>query len=196
MSTQELEGRGSGPVARPLSVLVPLIKEDLARGDEAAREAGARWYRHAGEKMIEAKSQMARGEFGPWIKRHFKLSDSQARLYMGFARTTADRENSAQAPLSSLHQFRRERGERQTVYPRPWHHDVKEAAERARREAQRIEEAELTRRQEREAENKLALRLIEIGYKVLAKELHPDKGGSRDAMARLNKVRDRLKAAI
>ena len=52
---------------------------------------------------------------------------------------------------------------------------------------------DLTRKQERDAEQKLALRLIDIGYKVLAQTLHPDKGGSRDAMARLNRVRDRLK---
>lgn len=48
--------------------------------------------------------------------------------------------------------------------------------------------------QEREAQRTLALRLIDIGYKVLAKELHPDAGGSKDAMARLHIVRDRLKS--
>jgi hypothetical protein len=26
--------------------------------------------------------------------------------------------------------------------------------------------------------------MIDIGYKILSKELHPDKGGSRDAMMR------------
>jgi hypothetical protein len=31
----------------------------------------------------------------------------------------------------------------------------------------------------------LGLRLIDIGWKVLARELHPDKGGSREAMTRL-----------
>jgi hypothetical protein len=45
----------------------------------------------------------------------------------------------------------------------------------------------------RASRRKLALRLIDIGFKILDKELHPDKGGSRNAMARLNRVRDRLK---
>jgi hypothetical protein len=55
----------------------------------------------------------------------------------------------------------------------------------ARRAAEAERQAELL------AEHELALRLIEIGYKMLAKELHPDKG--RDAaMARLNRVRKRL----
>jgi hypothetical protein len=52
----------------------------------------------------------------------------------------------------------------------------------------------LNRVEEREAQRKLGLQLIEIGYKALASKLHPDKvGGSRDAMTRLNTVRDRLK---
>jgi len=43
------------------------------------------------------------------------------------------------------------------------------------------------------AEQELMQRLIALGYKQLARELHPDVGGSRDAMTRLNAVRDRLK---
>jgi hypothetical protein len=33
----------------------------------------------------------------------------------------------------------------------------------------------------------LGLRLIDIGYKVLVTKLHPDKGGSSEAMTRLNR---------
>jgi hypothetical protein len=55
----------------------------------------------------------------------------------------------------------------------------------------------MTRREERKAEAQLGLRLIDIGYKVLARELHPDKvGGSREAMTRLNRVKDRLKSYV
>jgi hypothetical protein len=36
-------------------------------------------------------------------------------------------------------------------------------------------------------------RMIDIGYKALAMKLHPDKGGSQEDMARLNRVRDRLR---
>ncbi len=74
-----------------------------------------------------------------------------------------------------------------------WRESVKENIERARREVDRLKEEALTRQQERDAERKLALRLIDIGFKVLVKELHPDKGGSREAMSRLNRMRDRLK---
>ena len=52
-------------------------------------------------------------------------------------------------------------------------------------------------RQSREDEVKLhrelALKLIDLGYRAMATRLHPDQGGSRDAMGRLNTVRDELK---
>ena len=74
------------------------------------------------------------------------------------------------------------------------------AKERAREEARHERQARLTdlpRRRgetaalqgEREAEHKLGLRLIDIGWRALAKELL---GGSPDTMVRLNRVRKRL----
>jgi hypothetical protein len=54
---------------------------------------------------------------------------------------------------------------------------------------------DLKRADDREAERKLALQLINIGHKTLATELHPDKGGSCEAMSRLNAIRNRLKRA-
>jgi hypothetical protein len=59
-----------------------------------------------------------------------------------------------------------------------------------------IQRAERKRYEERDAQRTLALQLIDIGYKVLARELHPDKGGSREAMARLNAVRHHLNEAV
>jgi hypothetical protein len=47
------------------------------------------------------------------------------------------------------------------------------------------------------AQRSLAYRLIDIGYIALAKELHPDTPhGDRNAMVRLNSVRDKLKHSI
>lgn len=185
-------------VARPLSVLVPLIKEDLAQGKEASERAGLPYYQAAGEKMLEAKGQLKQGEFVPWVQRHLSISQTQAKLYMSYARTTASIQNDARAPFTSLDDFKR-RGlghhRPMNVRPAAWHEPVKEVVDRARRDAERIQEENLSRAQERDEQRKLALRLIDIGYKILSKELHPDKGGSRDAMTRLNQVRDRLKGA-
>jgi hypothetical protein len=77
------------------------------------------------------------------------------------------------------------------VRKKDWHEPVKKILGRVDLDV--LRQSELKRVEERDAEHKLALQLIDIGYKTLATKLHPDKGGSRDAMARLNRVRDRLK---
>ena len=46
---------------------------------------------------------------------------------------------------------------------------------------------------EREKERELGQRLVDIGYRALAVKLHPDKGGSLEAMITLNRARDHLK---
>jgi len=178
-------------VARPLAALVPLIKKDI----EAAQEAGMEYYRAAGEKLIEAKAQMKHGEFGPWIKRHFDISQSQTNYYMRLAH-----EKFAAVEFTSIKDFRR-RGLGQDipttgggVRQPTWQEPVKKIINKVDVETLNLRKAELARRDEREAERKLAMQLIDIGFKTLATKLHPDKGGSRDAMARLNRVRDRLRS--
>ena len=182
-------------IARPLNVLVPLIREDLRHGDEAAERASMPYYEAAGEKLLEAKSQLARGEWQSWLRRNFDKSQDQANRYMALA--TSNIQNPRARDFSSLRAFDRHSGRdtRPTggAVRRDWTAPVDNIADRARREMERIKEQELNRVQERAADQKLAMQLIEIGFKVLAKELHPDKGGSRDAMARLNRVRNRLK---
>ena len=49
---------------------------------------------------------------------------------------------------------------------------------------------------ERKAQRTLALQVIDAGYKALAQHLHPDRGGSPNAMRRLNGVRPDLKQLI
>jgi hypothetical protein len=169
------------PDCRPLHVLVPLIKYDLERGDEASRQAGLPYYRAAGQKMLEAKAQLRHGEFQPWLKRNFNISPRQCRLYMGLAETN----NGSALPFASLSDF-----VRKTSNP---NYNKYQWTIRPQREPL----AELTARAaEREAKRKLALQLIDAGYKVLAMELHPDRGGSQEAMVRLNDVRAELRAQI
>lgn len=183
-----------GQVARPLKVLVPLIKHDLTQAREAVEKAGLPYYRAAGEKLLEAKGQMDHGEFRGWVERNFTVKLRQAQLYMSFVVATRGGDKRTQGRFSSLQEFRREHhGYKQTVHPQPWHQPVKDVVDEAKRQAERLRDEELTRQQERKAERQLALQLIDIGFKALASKLHPDKGGSRDAMSRLNRVRDRLK---
>lgn len=183
-------------VARPLKVLVPLIQADLKQGREAAKRAGMPYYQAAGEKLLEAKGQMKHGEFMPWVARNFAIKDRQANRYMALAEHVA---NSPRATnFTSLRGFERETGRApvDNFGKTSWHEPVKQIIDRVDTETLNIKREELKRADEREAQRKLALQLIDIGYKVLARTLHPDKGGSRDAMARLNSVRDRLKQCV
>jgi hypothetical protein len=178
-------------LARPPHVLVPLIKKDLGDAREASERAGMPYYRAAGDKMLEAKPQMKHTEFEAWIKRHFGISYQQASRYMKLV--TIETSSTAR----SLNAFLRESGDPGYVpnkpRPQPWHEPVKETLEKVDVERLNRGKAEMKRAEEREAERRLALQLIDIGYKALATKLHPDKGGSRDAMTRLNRVRDRLR---
>jgi len=177
-------------VARPLRLLIPLIQEDLEHARDAADRAGMPYYRAAGEKLLEAKAQMEHGAFQPWVTRHFKIRHAQARVYMALAK-----ENAAAAAFSSLSDFQRQKGHRSADYHKSpeWHAPVKQIVGRVDTDKLNLKREELKRADEREAQRTLGRQLIDIGYKVLARKLHPDRGGSREAMARLNAVRDRLK---
>jgi hypothetical protein len=69
---------------------------------------------------------------------------------------------------------------------------VKDAADRVN--VTRLADERQSRDKEITLHRDLALQLIDLGYRALATRLHPDRGGSRDAMSRLNVVRDELKS--
>jgi len=182
-------------IARPLDVLVPLIKQDLLLGTAAAERAGMPHYMDAGAKLLEAKPQIAHGNFQDWVKRNIGVSMQTAEYYMRLADHAG--QNPSALGFSSMSDFIRKTSN--PNYNRPpappsWHAPVQKIVSRVDTVTLNLAREELKRADEREAQRKLGLQLIDIGYKVLARKLHPDKGGSRDAMARLNAVRDRLKA--
>jgi hypothetical protein len=164
-------------VARPLRVLVPLIKEELQAGDQA----GLTHYRRAGEMLIEAKEQVDHGEWGGWLKRNFHLSGATAYRYMKLVEIPAKiitRENFV-SQREALKHVGADPGGKGTR----WYEPVKSVVARVNLEALAKD------RQDREREQQmlqLGHQLIDIGYKVLSSKLHPDKGGSTEAMARLS----------
>src|SRR5262245_36701841 len=111
MNQQPLPVTPDTAVERPPSVLLPLIREDLRRGREAAERAAMPYYRAAGEKLLEAKGQMEHGAFLPWVTRNFKIGKNQAAVYMALAATYAD-EKSGAPDFSSLRDFERKSGRR------------------------------------------------------------------------------------
>lgn len=192
--TTEVVRRETSEVARPLRVLVPLIQKDL----KAAQEAGMECYRAAGEKLIEAKESfnskdIRAGKFGIWAKRNFEISRQTANLYMRYAREAAVR-GPLQPPISLQEHLRSEGRDTRKIRPPVWHEPVKQAVNRVNVEALNRERME--RAKERALRKRLALQVVDIGFKALAQKLHPDRGGSKEAMARLSDVRKALKSAI
>lgn len=197
MATQALK-EVQGKLARPLNTLASLIKEKIREADEAAEAARQPYWEELGELLLEAKGQFdTASEFFEWGKRQFDFSETQTRRYL--KAVTVEPIHRARGGAETLSDAIRAVGGTPRGSPRGGHREwtapVNDIVERAKREAERLRDEELTRQQEREAERKLALRLIDIGFKVLAKEMHPDtSGGPRDAFQRLKRVVERLKA--
>lgn len=195
MST-EVTNKSETAVARPLKVLAPLIKKDF----DEAEKAGRPFQEAAGAKLIEAQDGHFDGNtigFYKWAEKSFGKTRLTIRTCMAWSALGGAKSFKTQREVRLMPKAQGGLGHIKPV-AREWTAPVDDIVERARKEAFRLVQDEaLSRAQERDAERALAHRLIDIGYKVLAKELHPDKvGGSKDAMKRLNSVRDKLKHSI
>lgn len=171
-------------IARPLKVLIPLIEADLEHGDRA----GMQYYADAGDKLLEAKEQVAHGHWGSWLSKNFSLTGNTARQYMRLARLRAENNSGAVILPRSL----------RAMDGAPQRDRKRRKADRAYRSVLRELEAELysqdeqTRDDEIRLHRDLAKELIDVGFKALATRLHSDHGGSDEAMSRLNRVRIEL----
>jgi Protein of unknown function (DUF3102) len=178
-------------VTRPLKVLVPLIQEELIAGNEAGMEH----YVAAGKMLNEVKDsgQVPYGSWGRWLKDNFTLSQATANDYMRIARRVDEEGSSFIASYKTIDE---------AVGREP--RTIKSVTKKNKLKAlfDGVDRVNVTRladeRQSREDEVRLhrdiALQLIDLGYRALATRLHPDAGGSRDAMMRLNHVREELKS--
>jgi hypothetical protein len=169
-------------IARPLKTLVPLIQHEL----QAGMTAGLEHYRRAGEMLLEAKEQMPYGSWQRWLKQHFALSQYTAQNYMRLARLEVPEHLSG-----SLRSALGQKADRQTHAHSSWRPVLKAAREL---DADLFAQERQTEANEVQVHRDLAVQLIDLGYRALATRLHPDQGGSHDAMARLHRVRDQLKS--
>jgi hypothetical protein len=175
--------RQSTAVGPPLKTLEVKIKKEIKLGDKA----GYVHYRRAGEWLLEAEPRFEDyAEFIAWGESKFERSQSQLHVYMEYARLRPGRIKSTQ---------RETMGWPKSVHAPQW-------VDAARPSVNRVNVRLMSQdRKTLEAETKLqrllAHQLIDIGFKVLATKLHPDKpGGSKEAMARLNQVRQILRGAL
>jgi len=176
-------------VSRPLKVLVPLIKEEL----DAGNSAGMDHYIKAGQMLVEARDLVTHGNWGPWLKSNFYLGRSTAAEYMRLARIAAERGSECMAGHTIDSALGREPKER-TIKSVTKANKLKSLFDGVDKvNVTRLSDERKSRDDEIKLHRNLAMQLIDLGYKALATRLHPDAGGSRDAMSRLNTVRHDLK---
>jgi hypothetical protein len=177
-------------IARPLKTLIPMIQSELQQGNSAGHEH----YCRAGEMLKEAQDQVGYGGWVKWLSKNFDLSRQTAALYMRWAREAKLSGGARQVPYRSMRDMtghtEREREDRQSTQH--------QAFKRVLRDVARDDfvQERLARDAEIKLHRDLCEELVDIGFKGLATKLHPDRGGSKDAMARLNRVRAVLLAFI
>jgi hypothetical protein len=177
---------GRKQVLRPLKTLATMIRGFLDAGDRATRDS-LESYRKAGEVLIEAKSRLERGEWRDWLRDNFNRSHSQANRYMKLAEEMAKGKS-----FRNIEDFRHSTTRHKKG-------GIPAAIRRIMAgidvDVEGLSSKEIPDTEEQGLMRSLMKQIIDSGYRVLALKLHPDKGGSDEAMRRLNNVRDLLSSA-
>lgn len=177
-------------IARPLKVLVPLIQEELIAGNEAGMEH----YIKAGKMLNEVRDsgQVPYGSWGKWLKNNFTLSQKTAIDYMKIARIADEHGSTFNVDVKSLDAaLGREPRTIKSVTKKNKLKSLFDGVDKVN--VTRLADERQSREDEVKLHRELALQIIDLGYRAMATRLHPDAGGSRDAMSRLNTVRHELK---
>jgi hypothetical protein len=182
--------RKTQQIARPLKVLVPLIQEELIAGNEA----GMDHYIRAGRMLNEVRDsgQVSYGSWGRWLRDNFTLSHKTAGDYMRVARKADEPGSTLEGSFQSIDSaLGRETRTIKSVTKKNKLKSLFDGVDRVN--VTRLSDERQSRDDEIKLHRDMALQLIDLGYRALATRLHPDAGGSRDAMSRLNTVRHELK---
>jgi hypothetical protein len=176
-------------IARPLKVLVPLIQEELVAGSEAGMEH----YVKAGRMLNEVKDsgQVPYGSWGKWLKSNFTLSRDTANDYMRVARKVDEPGSSCRELPTSITSVVDPPRTIKSITKKNKLKSLFDGVDKVN--VTRLTDERKSREDEVKIHRELALQIIDLGYRAMATRLHPDTGGSRDAMSRLNTVRHELK---
>lgn len=176
---------------RPVKVLIPLIKRDLAKIERISENATYESQKACGGKLAEAKPQV-KGEWMTWLKFNFALSyDTATRYISAWESSRKKRDLKVKSITEHLRNVN-------PNYARP-RQKVDEPATRSiwdGIDTEVFEERQVSATKERRLKVKMAAELVEAGFRAMSHKFHADKGGSDDAMRRLEEVRTTLKEAI
>jgi hypothetical protein len=183
VATQETTSQA---VARPLKVLVPLIKQDIQEMQEITDRAVSPFYLSIGEKLLEAKEQGMHGYWKIWLRDNFKLSTRTAERYMNYASQT---KNDTTVSHLSYAEHLHNKKQQAKLKPKTEQASAQNGTTTAQVES---EAAKL----EKEKLRGIASKIIDTGYKVLSKRMHPDVGGDAMDFNRLKTATTQLKELI
>jgi len=195
--TTTLSNNSEKQVARPLNVIPPEIKEEYKQGKTEATEVWRPHEERIGLLLIEARTHFPSGGFEDWFNRQgFEFGFRMGQKYRQYA-----------LELGALPDFVR----RNVVSPhfKPPHiahvtqagykppvPELKRIRDEAAARAAQILKGRAKRAKEQVVIKRLAVQIIEAGFKLLSTKLHPDKGGSDEGMRRLIAARGQLKHAL
>jgi hypothetical protein len=183
--TQQLVEAEASEAVKSLAELAGMIREQIQFANEAANAAARPYWLRTGQLLAQAKSKFLYDnekrprEFYDWVERQFGLRRRSCDQYMLAAKSTTNDVGLRIADSQSLRGALKAAGhETGKPNPKSWVHPIREELKLIDFAALRKEH--LKRVEERALQKQLALKLIDIGFKVLAVQLHPDKkGGSR-----------------
>jgi hypothetical protein len=185
-------------VAETLSAIVPRVKSNLARMERLVERATHEIRITIGRDLLKAKALIdKKGLSWPkWLKGNFALSESTANRYVYVAKQFLADRSTRFTPITE--QLRK----RNPNYALP------------RRSVDEVDfepagktildgisngifiERTLTESKEKGLKKKMALELVDAGFRALSIKAHSDTGGSDEVMRRLSEVRAALKDAI
>jgi hypothetical protein len=194
VATQETTNQA---VARPLKVLVPLIKQDMEGLKQSKDKATSPYYLSIGEKLLEAKAnpevETGYGYWGIWLKDNFKYNPTTAANYMGYANRVKFSATAENLTYTEYYKIRKLEAKKQKN-PASAHQQKPDPAGQTSATAGDARRADA--KLEKEALRTIAIKIIDTGYKVLSKRLHPDVGGDAMDFNRLKTATTQLKELI
>jgi hypothetical protein len=165
-----------------------MIQSELQQGNAAGQEH----YRRAGEMLNEAKDQVPYGGWNKWLSKNFDLSRQTAGVYMRWAREdlTSDASQPRYTSLRDMTGNReRDREQRQS----PQNKRFKDVLRDVMQDRNAFVQERQRQADEIAAHREMAEKYCNAGYHALAAKLHPDRGGSKNAMVMLNRIHNDLK---
>lgn len=170
-----------------LQTLASAIKAKHLECQAAAERSDTLWEERS-KLLNHSKSLIPHGQWIPWVHEECGFSERQAQRYM-LASNASLRESYLEDRKESNAKHRAAHKARGKACAEEF---IREAKEKFPEEEQETEAA----LEESDNRQEMASKLVEAGYRTLAKQLHPDVGGSHEAMTRLTDVRNTILSLI